>query len=77
MNEYREIFLNKLKKFKLKILSLSDEKERINYLSKSKVFIGLFKNRYQSLSSASRTYHCIRNRILYQSKTNYLITLII
>lgn len=65
LNKYRESFLLELKKkFKLKVLNLANENERENAIQKSKILIGLFKNRFQNLSSTNRTYYCIKKRIL-------------
>ena len=65
LNKYRESFLLELKKkFKLKVLKLANENERENAIQKSKILIGLFKNRFQNLSSTNRTYYCIKKRIL-------------
>ena len=63
MNKYRENFLEVLKKkFKVKILNIATDEERNFFIKEAKIIIGLFKNKYQPLSSASRTYDCIRKR---------------
>lgn len=70
VNKFRISFVNKIKKkYKVKILNIADDDKRKFYIDRSKIFLGLFKNEFQALSSVNRTFFCIKNRIMLLSQS--------